>query len=232
MNTQKRLQGVKKITGIKANEPAARRIWLVRHGTTAWNTQRRYCGHSDIPLSRAGCSQAHWLAHHLRAVKIGAIYSSDLKRARETAEIIVSKRARALPIQVSAAWREIHFGAWEGLTYAQIAASFPEQMDFFTHPEQIAPPGGETLASLQQRVLASLAQIVDGQAEDILIVSHGGPLRVLLSSCLGMAPARQWQISLDPGSLSALDLVAPVDSQKPWGTLALLNFHKSSGLPT
>ncbi|HEX7736831.1 MAG TPA: histidine phosphatase family protein [Ktedonobacteraceae bacterium] len=221
------MKGAKKITGLKANRPAPRRIWLVRHGMTEWNTQQRYCGHSDIPLSREGRLQAHWLARYLRAVNIGAIYSSDLWRAYETAEIITSKRELALPIQASAAWREIHFGTWEGLTYVQIAASFPEHLDFFTHPEQIAPPGGETLESLQQRVLVSLAQIVDEQAEDILIVSHGGPLRVLLSSCLGMSLARQWQISIDPGSLSALDLVAPSDSQVPLGTLALLNLQES-----
>ena len=104
------------------------RISLVRHGQTTWNEQGRFCGHTDIPLSTTGRKQARKLASFLQHRPIAAIYSSDLSRARETAEIIARKR----PIDsiVSPAWREINFGAWEGLTYEEIAASSGEQQDF------------------------------------------------------------------------------------------------------
>lgn len=217
-------------------EQALRRIWLVRHGSTAWNAQQRFCGHSDIPLSHEGRLQAYWLARRLHAVKIGALYSSDLGRARETAEIIANRRVQPLPIQVLEAWREMDFGAWEGFTYAEIAASFPEQLGFFRNPEQIAPPGGETLIHLQKRVLISLQQIVNTyrpeEEADMLIVSHGGPLRVLLSSILGMPLVRQWQLTIDSGSFSVLDLVPPYNPQEPSGSLTLLNVRRTPILHT
>ncbi|HEX4714999.1 MAG TPA: histidine phosphatase family protein [Ktedonobacteraceae bacterium] len=205
----------------------SRRLWLVRHGLTAWNIQQRFCGQSDIPLSQEGREQARHLAQSLQPATICALYTSDLLRARETAEIIASVRARPLVVQKLVSWRELDFGAWEGLTYAEIAERFPTRLGFFTDAQHDAPPGGESLLQLQQRVLAALARVIDASNAldegDILIVSHGGPLRVLLSSVLGMPLERQWQLALNPGSLSALDLSPDQDSEHPQGRLALLN---------
>src|SRR5579884_1150448 len=105
-----------------------RRLWLVRHGLTAWNTQQRFCGHSDIPLSARGQVQACWLARQLQHEAIAIIYTSDLARARKTAEVIASQRTQTVPVKVSAAWREIDFGAWEGLTYAEVAEQCKGQL--------------------------------------------------------------------------------------------------------
>jgi broad specificity phosphatase PhoE len=210
---------------------AGRRLWLVRHGCTVWNQQQRFCGRSDIPLSEEGRLQARWLANCLAAERISALYASDLLRARETAEIIAGASARTIQVQTLAAWRELDFGAWEGLTYGEIAARFPEHLGFFRDPESCSPPGGETLAQLRQRALAALAQVLQASAEssdgDIVIVSHGGPLRVLINCVLGMPLARQWQLGLDPGSLSALELLPEQDPAAPLGTLALLNMRSS-----
>jgi alpha-ribazole phosphatase len=204
-----------------------RRLWLVRHGLTAWNTQQRFCGHTDIPLSARGRVQAHWLARQLRNEAIATVYTSDLARALETAEIIASQRAQAIPVKISAAWREMDFGAWEGLTYAAVAEQFKDQLGFFTHPEQCSPPGGESLAQMLQRIQAELAAItcssVSPMEGDVVIVSHGGPLRILLCSILGMPFARYWQLRLDPGSLSAIDLLPTCELWAPRAILALLN---------
>src|SRR5215472_5236918 len=108
-------------TAKRDEEQNTRRIWLVRHGLTEWNTQQRFCGHSDVTLSAQGRVQARWLARRLQEEKISTIYSSDLSRARDTAEIIASRRTQAVPVKASPAWREIDFGAWEGLTYGEIA---------------------------------------------------------------------------------------------------------------
>ena len=136
------------------------------------------------------------------------------------------------PVKVSAAWREIDFGAWEGLTYAEIAEQFKDQLGFFTDPEQCSPPGGESLAHMLQRVQAELAAIAcsgDLPMEgDVVIVSHGGPLRVLLCSILGMPFARQWQLRLDPGSLSAIDLLPIGEPLATRAILALLNVQRST----
>ena len=181
------------------------RIWLVRHGQTAWNEQGRFCGHTDIPLSTLGRRQARKLASQLQRKPITAIYSSDLGRARETAEIIAKKRL--IHIFFSPAWREISFGGWEGLTYDEIAASFREQRGFFTDPEHAAPPQGETLTEVLQRVMPALHEMVQREHHgEIVLVSHGGVLRGLLCSLLGMPLRNQWQLHIVTGSLSAIDV--------------------------
>lgn len=206
---------------------STRRLWLVRHGLTEWNTQQRFCGHSDVPLSERGRVQARWLAGQLQNEALSTVYTSDLERARETAEMIAGQSAQAIQVKVSAAWREIDFGAWEGLTYAEIAEQFKDRLGFFTDPEQCSPPGGESLAQVLQRVHAELAAIAcsdDSPMEGgVVIVSHGGPLRLLLCSILGMPPERQWQLRLDPGSLSAIDLLSIDEPSAPRAILALLN---------
>ncbi len=181
------------------------RIWLVRHGQTAWNEQGRFCGHTDIPLSPFGLRQAHKLASQLQHKPITAIYSSDLSRARETAEIIAKKRL--INIFFSPAWREIYFGMWEGLTYDEIATSSHEQLGFFTDPEHAAPPQGETLTEVLQRVIPALHEIMQREQHgEIVLVSHGGVLRGLLCSLLGMPLRNQWQLRIDTGSLGAIDV--------------------------
>lgn len=207
-----------------------RRLWLVRHGLTEWNAQQRFCGHRDIPLSEQGRGQAHWLAERLQEETISAIYTSDLVRARETAEIIAYQRTPAVQIRVSAAWREIDFGEWEGMTYAQVAEQFKGRLDFFTDPESYSPPNGESLAHMQQRVMNALAAIAQSDdlpvAGNVVIVSHGGPLRILLCNLLGMPIQRQWQLRLDHGSLSAVDLLPVHESSVPHAILALLNMQR------
>ena len=178
--------------------------------------------------SEQGRVQARWLAEQLQEEMISAIYTSDLTRARETAEIIAHQRTPAVQIRVSAAWREIDFGEWEGLTYAQVAEQFKGRLDFFTDPESYSPPNGESLAHMQQRVmdaLAAFAQIDNLPAGDVVIVSHGGPLRILLCNLLGMPIQRQWQLRLDHGSLSAIDLLLVYGSSMPRAILALLNMQ-------
>ncbi len=194
------------------------RIWLVRHGQTAWNEQGRFCGHTDISLSTLGRRQARKLASQLQYRPITAIYSSDLSRARETAKIIAKRLtpresretlAVSLPpnIILSPAWREIDFGIWDNLTYDEIATSFHGQLGFFTDPEHSAPPQGETLTEVLQRVIPALREIVQREhSGEIVLVSHGGVLRGLLCSLLGMPLRNQWQLHINTGSLSAIDV--------------------------
>jgi broad specificity phosphatase PhoE len=193
------------------------RIWLVRHGQTVWNEQQRFCSTTDIPLSPLGRRQARHVATQLQRRPITAMYSSDMARAIETAEIIARSIQRNesretarvfLPLIItSPAWREIAFGTWEGLTYSEIAARFPEQLSFFTDPEFSAPPEGESLHDVLQRVYAALMPIIQQSFRgEIVIVSHGGVLRGLLCSLLGMPLHNQWRLRVDTGSLSAIDV--------------------------
>lgn len=208
--------------------PVSRRIWLVRHGQTEANAEQRFCGWGESALTREGMEQARWLASYLSKRPLCALYSSDLRRALATAGAIAEAQQLPLAVRAMAAWREVDFGAWEGLTYAEIAARFPDRLDFFTAPAHYAPPGGESLTHLQQRVLTGLAHVLAecARAEgEIAIVSHGGPLRLLLCDILGMPLERQWQLALEPGSLSALDVATDQDQAEPPGRLALLNLQ-------
>jgi broad specificity phosphatase PhoE len=206
------------------------RLWLVRHGNTEWNSQRRMCGHSDIALSPLGLRQASWVAGRLRREKITAIYSSDLSRARQTAEIIAQRCALTQPIQLSPAWREMSFGDWEGLTYAQIAQDYAQQLGFFTDPQQHSPPNGESFSALVQRMQIAFVQLARAASERgpeaegaIVLVCHGGALRALLCSLLEIPSARQWQLRIDHGSLSALDFLLGVEDPAATATLVTLN---------
>jgi len=210
-----------------SNGQVYKRLWLVRHGLTDWNVQQRFCGHSDIPLSARGREQSLWIAKQLLKENISVIYTSDMMRACETAEIIASQRASAVQIKTSPVWREMDFGEWEGLTYAQIEEQFKDQIGFFVDPEHHSPPHGESLTHLQQRVMDAFSSIVRSDEillkGDVVIVSHGGPLRILLCSILGIPLQRQWQIKLDVGSLSTIDLIPGYGSSQQCAILSLLN---------
>lgn len=155
------------------------RLYLVRHGETEGNRERRYIGWEDLPLNSRGEEQAQALAQSLAREPITAIYSSDLVRAKATAAPIA--HAHRLPVQVDSDLREVNFGAWSGLTYAEIERIAPDRLRaWINDPEQHAPPGGESLAALRLRALRAVP-LRDGA----LVVSHGGTLRALLSHWTG-----------------------------------------------
>lgn len=204
-----------------------RRLWLVRHGETVWNREMRYLGQHDAELAEAGREQARWVSKQLHQRHIVAIYASDLQRAHKTAEIIAAAHPHVSDVRTAAAWRELNFGAWQGLTYNEIAASYPDQLAFFTDPEHSAPPQGETFAALVQRVQMEFRKLVQESASlpdgELVLVSHGGPIRALLCSILGMPFARQWQLTLQPGSLHAIDFMVGGQDALATTTLVTLN---------
>jgi broad specificity phosphatase PhoE len=208
------------------------RLWLVRHGVTAWNLERRFMGHRDIPLLPLGRTQARWVGRRLCLEPVTAIYSSDLQRAHETATIIAQQCSVQQPVNVSSAWREISFGDWEGLTYAQIADQYKSHLDFFSDPINHPPPGGEPFSHFFQRVQAAFTQLAqaaaNGEADptnrgDIVLVCHAGTIRALLCSLLGIQPERQRQLRLDHGSLSAIDFLPAAEDISTTVSLALFN---------
>jgi alpha-ribazole phosphatase/probable phosphoglycerate mutase len=182
------------------------RLLLVRHGETTWNVQQRFQGHSDVPLSEVGRAQARALAATLRSRTIDAVYASDLCRATETAEILMKERA--LPITQTEALRELAFGRWEGLTYDEIQDTHRDELSAWLADRlHVAPPGGESLAQLEARVRTIFGELRRDHAEQtVLIVSHGGPLQLLLATEFGLPPESFWQFCIDPCSLTELDL--------------------------
>ena len=181
------------------------RIYLIRHGETTWNEAGRYQGHRDVELSPRGLKQAILLRERLQRENIKAVYASDLRRARETANIIA--QAHGLMVKELPSLRELNFGLWEGLTYQEIASQYPEEWKkWLADPGNIRVPGGESYLELQERVYGTLQKIVaQHPGENLAIVAHGGPLRVIICQVLGLGLGGLWRFRIDNGSISVLD---------------------------
>jgi alpha-ribazole phosphatase len=172
------------------------RLYLVRHGETEGNQQRRYLGWEDLPLTAAGAEQARTLGQTLLHEPLTAIYSSDLRRASATAAAIAEPHG--LPVHLDPNLREVNFGAWSGLTYEAIMQTHPGPLRaWIANPEQHAPPGGESLAALRRRALRAVPH-----GDGVLVVSHGGLLRALLSHWTGRP---FWAIAVPLGCVIAVE---------------------------
>lgn len=162
-----------------------KRILLIRHGQTDWNAEGRWQGHVDVPLNATGIAQARALAEHLRGRPISAVYSSDLKRAHATAAAIAERFK--LPVQDDPRWRELLLGAFQGLTTSEITAKYPQEMQKMRDDYMgYVVPQGESRRAMQTRAYAAYSEIAASEAApEIAIVSHGGPIRVLLLKLFG-----------------------------------------------
>ena len=153
---------------------------LIRHGQTDWNLEGRYQGQSDVSLNETGRLQAFEIARQLHPQTFTAIYTSDLKRAQETAEIIAS--ALKLPYMIDVRLREINQGEWEGQQVEVIKARYADLWDQRSiDPASVRPPGGETVGEVAKRafeVMDDLAHRYPGSK--VLIVSHGLTLATIL----------------------------------------------------
>uniref|UniRef100_A0A0D9X8W2 Phosphoglycerate mutase (2,3-diphosphoglycerate-dependent) n=1 Tax=Leersia perrieri TaxID=77586 RepID=A0A0D9X8W2_9ORYZ len=166
-------------------------VVVVRHGETAWNASRIIQGHLDVELNEIGRQQAVAVARRLsNEVKPAAIYSSDLKRAAETAEIIA--KACNLPnVVFDPALRERHIGDLQGLKYENAGTEKPEAYKaFMSHKRnRQIPGGGESLDQLSERCVSCLYNIVEKhQGERVILVSHGGTIRELYRHASPMKP--------------------------------------------
>ena len=166
-----------------------RLVYIVRHGTTDWNEGGYIQGQLDIPLNAAGRAQAQLVAQRLAAVSATALYSSDLLRAYETAQII--GQATGLPVMQKTGLREMHFGAWQGLTSQQIRERDPEVYEARrANPHEVPPPGGETWQQFYQRAVRSLHEVLqETDAQHIIVAAHSGVCTVLWLEALGLGYA-------------------------------------------
>jgi probable phosphoglycerate mutase len=159
-------------------------LLLARHGQSDWNAERRWQGHADRPLSERGRLQAEALAERLADIELDAIYSSDLRRTRDTAAVVAERQG--LEVRQFPELREVDVGSWSGLTREEARVRFPE-----AYARWLAGgPGwtdGETYEEMTARVLGAVWTIARSHDSGrVLIVSHGGPIRAIHASALGM----------------------------------------------
>ncbi len=187
---------------MKGKTDQVMKLLIVRHGLTDWNLAQRFQGQSNIPLNGTGQKQAEALAVRLSAEPIHAIYASDLQRAIVTAQAIAARhKCTNIP---DSRLREINFGRWDGLTYGEIGQRDRVALAAWkSNILEVAPPSGETLSQLSERVGSVLDEIQKKHAgETVLIVAHGGPLQVMLCLALGFSPSTYWQFHLSIASIS------------------------------
>jgi len=172
------------------------RIIAIRHGETAWNVDTRIQGQLDVPLNDTGRWQAGRLAEALSGEPIDAIYASDLLRAFETASSVAQACGRA--VVTDQGLREREFGIFQGKTFAEIEATWPDQARRWRQRDpEFAPEGGESLLQFRARVLDAAARLAEGQTgRQMALVAHGGVMDVLYRAATGqdLQAPRTWQL--------------------------------------
>ncbi len=183
------------------------RLLLVRHGETAANREMRYIGDRNDLLTERGRQQAEQLATALSSLPIAAVYSSPRRRAHDTAAPIAA--VHTLPITISDELRESSFGAWEGLSRAEVLQQSPESAAHLHRWEAdptLAPPGGESITGMTMRVATWAIMVCNSHpGATIVLVSHVGPIKALIALTLGVGPTATQHMFLDPATISVVD---------------------------
>ncbi len=205
-------------------DPRTLRFFLVRHGETADNIQMRYLGLRDEPLTENGILQAHHVADALSQLPIRIVVSSPLRRAADTA-VRISEACR-VEYRLDSRLAEGSFGLWEGLTRAEVLQLGNQDAEMLARWESdpsAAPPGGESIESVQKRVV-QLGEELKGEFPNssVVLVSHVGPIKALLAAVLDVSVQASRRLFLDPGTISVVE----------WGEhrfLRLFNSHAHLG---
>lgn len=181
-------------------------LLLARHGATNWTREKRWQGHADPPLNQRGRKQARALARNLAHVPIGAIYASDLRRAAETAAIVAG--GRGVDVRLDPELRENDFGDWTGLRRDEVERRFPDGALRSTRGLK-GWGGGESYEEMADRVVRAASRIAAAhREEEVLVVTHNGPIRAIHAHALGVPypEYRQTARSIKKGTVSAVSL--------------------------
>lgn len=202
---------------------AVTRICFVRHGETDWNIERRMQGHIDLPLNANGEAQARALGPAFSAFRADALYSSDLTRARQTAQPIAD--VLGLSLQTTPLLREQHFGRCEGKVFAEIAAAHPEdaQALISRDPDYVTPGGGESRRQHEARILDYVADLLARhEGQSLIVVTHGGVLDVIYRRVHGLPPDAPRDYPIPNAGLNRVAITGDQWTIASWGETAHL----------
>jgi probable phosphoglycerate mutase len=179
-------------------------LYLLRHGQIDWPQSDCFIGHTDAPLSDAGREGVLAWRDHFRAPAFDAVWSSDLRRAVQSAELL--SPGRESEIRVISGLRELNLGEWEGRPRDQVRATCPDLWK--ARGDDLAefrPPGGESFSDLQKRVVACIRGICAESPGTVMVAAHAGVIRVLICAVLGMPLSNLFRIQIDYASLTVVD---------------------------
>ena len=176
------------------------RVYLVRHGQTAWNVGEIFRGRADIPLDETGKREVHLAGETLRDETLHAVYSSPLSRSMETAENIA--KFHDISVTPLDAIVDISYGEWEGLGNQEVQQKYPELHTLWlSEPHKVLFPGGESLDEVRSRTIAALDDLlVKHQEENFALVAHRVPNKVICCALMGLDNSHFWRIQQDTAS--------------------------------
>lgn len=178
---------------------------IVRHGCTRGTEKNRYYGRTDLPLSKSGISQARGVKRNMGNFNFDYIYTSPLKRCVETARILRLKKTT--PVEISEDLIEIDFGDWEGLTLRQMKKKNPKKFNKYLYDfENFHMPGGESVKNMIRRTKRFWKNVLQRHKKgNILIVTHGGPAKVIIMDALGLPLENFWHLNIGTSSVSVIE---------------------------
>lgn len=175
-------------------------IYIVRHGVTNYNQENRFQGQLDIPLNEEGLAQVAKLGNYFQKKPVDVIYSSDLKRAYQTAEAI--SNVKDLQIRILPGLREVNVGKLEGMTWAEVKENYP---NWARAGHNHGYPGGETRLEIENRVKNSWEYIAKRHSNDnVVLVSHGGIIKSLICLLLGVNNENRSKFVIDNSSITRI----------------------------
>ena len=171
-------------------------IILVRHGETDWNVAEVFRGRIDIELNETGIKQAELLAEYLSSSKVGAIYSSPLKRALKTAEVLA--RYHSLEVEIAPGLIDFDYGEWQGLSHQEVRDRYRElYAQWIKNPHQVRMPAGESLDEVRVRATGVVDNVIAKYEGTVVLVSHRVINKVLICALLGLDNSHFWNIRQD-----------------------------------
>jgi len=198
-------------------------LWLIRHPEPEPSARGRCYGSLDVPLAAAGVRQARTIAKTLMNEPLAAIYTSPRQRCTDAARIVAA--ARNCTVETVDALRELDFGAFEGRSYDEIAALYPDlYRQWMERPTETEFPEGESFREMSDRVLVAARELRTRHCGDsIALITHGGPIRVILSDALGMPPANIFRIAQPYGAINRVRYSGEIP------TIEMLNSSSTCG---
>jgi probable phosphoglycerate mutase len=181
-------------------------LYLTRHGETEWNVQKRAQGFQDSPLTPRGLEQARLLSERLGSVRFDAIFTSPLPRAYRTAQIIAGRHGRLLHSDDRI--REIYLGEWEGMTFREISALYPQENQYFwSAPDLYIPISGESFDDLRRRIESFIRDILKSYPSGrVLVVSHAVAVMTMIAFFNGTPLSGFWDAKfIDSTSLTIIE---------------------------
>ena len=179
---------------------------LVRHGETVWNVDKIYRGRADVDLDEVGIKQAELLGKYLSNWKLEAIYSSPLKRALATANIIA--RYHKIGVYIADGLIDFDYGEWQSLPEQEVRRSYPALLDkWHNNPHEVIMPGGESLADVRERAAGIVDDVLSKYEGSVVLASHRVVNKVLICSLLGLDNSYFWNIKQDVSGITIFNYV-------------------------